>query len=112
MYKIDIKPLSINEAWKGIRYKTDKYSDYRDALLWLLPKINVPEPPYKVNLEFGVSAKFDWDNAIKPFCDALQDKYGFNDNKIHEGYVKKVIVEKGEEYIKFEILSLNENKNE
>ena len=31
--KIFIKPLSVNECWKGKRYKTDKYSNYEDAML-------------------------------------------------------------------------------
>ena len=46
MVHIDIKPLSVNEAWQGRRYKTPKYKQYQETLLWLLPKIKIPKPPY------------------------------------------------------------------
>lgn len=104
MIKLMIKPLSINEAWQGRRFKTDDYKIYERYVLMMLPKIKIPEPPNKIYFEFGVSSKlFDWDNAVKPMQDILQKKYGFNDRDIFEAQVKKVIVEKGKEYIKFEI---------
>jgi len=30
--KINIKPLSVNDAWKGKRYKTEKYKNYENVL--------------------------------------------------------------------------------
>jgi len=36
----------------------------------------------------------------------LQKKYKFNDYEIYELNVKKVIVKKGQEYIKFNILGI------
>ena len=69
--------------------------------------MTLPEPPYTLLLEFGVSNKAaDYDNPIKPFQDCLQAFYGFNDSQIYEGVQRKVIVPKGEEYIKFSILPL------
>lgn len=108
MNKIIIKPLSINEAFKGRRFKTKDYQSYEKSVLLLLPKrIELPKPPYAVYFEFGFSNKAsDWDNPVKPFQDCLQKKYGFNDKDIYEANVKKVIVPKGKEYIKFEINSL------
>jgi len=101
---IKIKPLSVNEAWKGKRFKTDKYSMYEKILLILLPKISIPSPPYKVFYEFGLSnIQSDWDNPIKSFQDVLQKKYGINDKHIFEANVKKTIVKKGDEFIKFRI---------
>lgn len=112
MHKIDIKPLSVNEAWQGKRFKTPKYNRYEQAILLLLPKINVPlDKKLWIWLEFGQSnSGADWDNPIKSFVDILSKKYGFNDKKVYNGFVSKVIVKKGEEYVKFKISYLNENK--
>jgi len=43
LHKLDIKPLSVNEAWRGRRFKTPKYSKYISDLLFILPKIDIPE---------------------------------------------------------------------
>lgn len=102
MVKVDIQPLSVNEAWQGKRFKTPKYKQYENDLLMLLPKIKLPEPPYKIYLNFGFSNKLsDWDNPIKPFVDVLQKRYDFNDRDIFEATIKKFKVEKGKEYVKF-----------
>lgn len=108
MQEINIKPLSVNEVWKGKRYKTDAYKVYELALLWLLPKnIQVPTGKFGVHLEFGVSSKnADFDNPTKPFIDILQKKYGFNDKNIYSCFIKKIDVEKGFEFIRFEFFEL------
>lgn len=73
----------------------------------MLIAIKLPQPPFKVYYEFGMSnSQSDWDNPIKPLQDILQKRYNFNDKDIYEANVKKVKVKKGEEYIKFEITSL------
>lgn len=106
--KLNIKPLSVNEAWQGQRFKTKKYSAYEQELLYTLPKIKVPEPPFKLIMEVGFSNKgSDLSNVIKLFEDILQKKYGFNDKDIYEISMKKNIVKKGQEYISFEILHLD-----
>lgn len=106
MVKLDIKPLSVNDAWQGKRFKTPKYKKYCNDVRFLLPKITLPEPPYEIHLEFGFSSKgSDWDNGIKPILDIISDHYGFNDNVIYMAMVRKVITKKGQEYIKFNIIS-------
>jgi len=105
---IDIKPLSVNDAWQGRRFKTDEYRKYERAMLWLLPKGRLPEPPYRVYYEFGFSTRLsDFDNPVKPLGDIMQKKYGFNDNEIYEAVIKKVVVKKGKEYIKIKIEHLD-----
>ncbi len=102
--KINIKPLSVNKCWMGRRFKTVDYKNYEIEMLLKLKPMKIPEPPYRVFYEFGVSSKLnDWDNPIKPFQDILCKKYGFDDRYIEEGNVKKVLVKKGNEYIKFKI---------
>ena len=102
MIELKIKPLSINEAFQGRRFKTDKYLKYERDVLFLLPKICPKFDRYSIILVFGVSnIGNDIDNGLKPFIDILQKKYGFNDKYVFELIVKKEIVKKGSEYIKF-----------
>ena len=101
---LPIKPLSVNEAWQGKRFKTKKYISYEKEILFSLPISTLPASPYKVYYEFGFSnVQSDLDNPVKLIQDLLQKKYGFNDKDIMEANVKKVIVKKGAEYIKLTI---------
>lgn len=104
MNKIEIKPLSVNDAWQGKRFKTKNYEYYERDLLRILPKLEVPEGTLKVNYIFGLSSKnADGDNCIKQFQDIISAKYGFNDRRIYKWIVEKVDVKKGDEFIEFEI---------
>ena len=104
---LDIKPLSVNQCWAGRRFKTDKYKTYERNLITMLPKLKLPEPPFKVSIEFGFSsAASDLDNPVKPFLDILQKKYKFDDKLIQELNLRKEKVKKGKEYIKFSINGL------
>lgn len=101
-----IKPLSVNEAWKGRRYKTDKYKHYENSVMWFLPRLDIPEGKLSVNLEIGFSnSASDIDNPVKLFLDILQKKYSFDDKNIYKLCVTKKIVSKDKEYIKFKIES-------
>lgn len=101
---IDIKPLSVNDAWQGKRFKTDAYKAYEMEMLLSLPPGKLPPPPYRVFYEFGFSNRLaDFDNPCKPLGDILQKKYGFNDNQIYEAHIRKVIVKRRKEYIKVRI---------
>lgn len=102
--RINMKPLSVNEAWQGKRYKSDKYNAYEMEMLLRLPPGKLPNPPYRVHYEFGFSNRLaDFDNPCKPLGDILQKKYGFNDNEIYEAHIRKVIVPKGQEYVKVRV---------
>lgn len=102
--KVDIKPLSVNDAWKGKRYKSDAYKAYEMEMLLRLPPGRLPDPPYRVHYEFGLSNRqADFDNPCKPLGDILQRKYGFNDKEIFEAHIRKVLVKKGHEYVKVKI---------
>lgn len=110
MIKIDYKPLSVNQAWQGKRFKTPAYKKYERDVLLLLPNIEIPDPPYKIYYEFGMSnALSDFDNPVKLLTDLLQKKYGFNDRDIFEAHIKKVKVKKGSEYFSFKLVTLPEN---
>lgn len=104
---VNMKPMSVNGAWQGRRFKSDEYKAYTDSCMSILPNIELPLPPYRINFTFGVSnPASDWDNPVKPIQDILQSRYKFNDKDIYEAFVKKVIVPKRMEYFEFEILHL------
>jgi len=107
MHTIQIKPLSVNEAWQGQRYKTPKYRAYEAATLLILPKITIPEAPYSISIELGFSNKLsDLDNPIKMILDILQKKYLINDRDIYQLVITKKIVSKSQEYFKFNLETL------
>lgn len=106
MHTLKIKPLSVNQAWKGKRFKTDLYKAYEKELFHILPKKDInPKAKLAIHIEFGFSnSGSDIDNPVKPFFDVLQKKYGIDDKSIHFHSVQKIVVKKGQEYIKFSIL--------
>lgn len=104
MIRLAIKPLSLNNAYRGRRFATRELKDYKNAITLMLPKMNVPAGKLTIRYEFGVSSKAsDADNLIKCVTDALSDTYGFNDRCVYEYHVAKRDVPKGHEYIDFEI---------
>lgn len=107
MIGVAIKPISVNECWKGQRYKTDRYKKYEQDCLFLLPNnVVLPLPPYQLNIEFGFSSKLqDFDNPVKPFVDILQKKYKFNDRLIKRCIIDVVNVHDGGEYVAFELIT-------
>lgn len=104
MITLNIKPLSVNEGYKGRRFKTDKYKAYEKEVLYTLKKMDIPEPPLMIHYEFGFSTvQSDVDNPVKFFQDLLQKKFGFNDSNVYRIIADKKVVKKGKEYIKFSI---------
>ncbi len=102
--KINIKPLSVNTAWQGKRFKTPAYNGYEKLLLHLLKPIKLPPKPFEIWFEFGFSNQAsDVDNPCKPLMDILQKKYKFNDKDVIWLHLHKVIVPKGQEFISFKI---------
>ena len=106
MIRIDIKPLSINQAYKGKRFRTDKYNTFIKQMMLLLPPLkDVPTKDtkdIKIRIEFGYSSMLsDADNGCKTFLDCLVKRYGFDDRYIMEILIQKKIVDKGKEYIIF-----------
>ena len=96
--KIKIVPLSVNKVWAGRRFKTPLYKAYEQEMIYMLPKVVIPQGKLKITLVWGISSRLaDIDNPIKPFLDCLQKKYGFDDKRIYELNVKKKDVKKGEE---------------
>jgi Holliday junction resolvase RusA-like endonuclease len=109
MITLKIKGISVNEAYKGRRFATPELKLFKEAVGYMLPKLIIPEGKLQVFYRFGVSSKgSDYDNLIKASQDALSEKYGFNDNRIYKAEIEKIDVEKGKEFISFNIISYNE----
>ena len=108
MFKLKLKPLSVNRAFQGKRFKTNDYKRFEKSMRLILPPIKVNlTGSLKVSIEYGFSSKLsDIDNPCKLVLDCLVKKYDFDDRQIYELIQKKEIVKKGEEYIKFKITKL------
>ncbi len=111
MKHINIKALSTNDMHIGRHFPTPELKQYKIDMARLLPKsMKIPEGKLHVNYSFGVSSKnCDWDNLIKATQDCISSKYGFNDRMIYTAFTKKIDVQKGEEFLEFEILPLEES---
>lgn len=102
--KINIKPLSVNLAWQGKRFKTPQYKVYERTLLLLLPNVQLKEFK-RLKLTFGFSnMQSDLDNPVKLILDILQKKYNVNDSNLMELHLYKEKTKKGEEFILIELL--------
>lgn len=99
--ELKVKPLSVNQAWQGRRFKTDTYKEYEKTILFLLPKTRIKfADMLRIEFHFGFSnLASDLDNPVKPLLDILQKKYGFNDRDVFELNVRKNKVGKGDEFI-------------
>ena len=105
--KINIKPLSTNQLWQGRRFKTPLYKSYEQEMMYLLPKLVVPNSKLLLKIKFGLSSKLaDLDNCCKGCVDILARKYDFNDRMIYKIEAEKVITKKGREFIEFEITEI------
>ena len=105
-YKLEIKPLSVNMAFRGKRFRTLEYNDFIQKMHSLLPNdLIIPNEKYiKIAIQFGFSSRAsDIDNCCKSFLDCLVKKYKVDDRNIYEMHVFKDIVKKGDEYISFKI---------
>jgi hypothetical protein len=108
MNRVDVKPISINTAYRGgRRFKTKGYIDFEAHSMAIIKKEKLPEGPIGLLLEYGFSNRAqDVDSCIKMSIDVLQKRLGFNDKIIMELYVKKILVPKGEEFWSFKFYTI------
>lgn len=98
--KLDIKPLSINKAFQGRRFKTPEYDDYTDLVSGLLQAqkrmFNLTKRDYNIytvsyNFYLVNHKKTDLDNMVKLITDLLVLN-GFikDDRMIYSMNLKKI----------------------
>ena len=109
MHRIDLQPLSQNQAWKGRRYSTSEYKLYADRLRLEFRKLDLPkiDPKQRFCLfyEFGITDRQDVSNGVKCFEDQLCKYLGVNDRKVVAFYCRKKIVKRPDQYIRFQIFA-------
>jgi len=99
--------MTVNQAWQGRRFKTEKYRKWQKDFCLLLPKVEPLEGQIGVRLYFYLHhpLKWDVDNFIKPVLDCLQKKgLIVNDNRIF--FLEAQKFESQEEKVKIEIFKL------
>lgn len=111
---VSIKPLSTNEAWKGRRFKTDKYKRWQDEFMVKMKMTTIPEGKLGIFIQLGFSSRgSDIDNPVKMIFDTIAEKakargLKFNDNQLYKLDVEKHIVPKGKEFITFGIYKMTD----
>ena len=99
---LQIKPLSINVAFQGKRYKSPEYKKYEIQVLRLLPDIEIKEFK-RLKITYGFSNMMsDIDNPTKLVLDLLQKKYNVNDRDLIYLVLHKEKTKKGEEFIEID----------
>ena len=79
---LNIKPLPVNQAWQGKRFKTGYYRVFEDAVGWMLKKYKIElekeieelwNKPLniKVRIDTPYAYNTDVDNLLKPLLDIL-----------------------------------------
>lgn len=115
--KLNIKPLSVNEAHYRNKKRTVKYLNYIEFWRKAFEKRGIKSiaenksAKYSITFVFGFSNRgSDIDNPIKVSIDTLQGLLKFNDKQIYMIGVSKDIVPKGEEYIKVKMQEIPNGK--
>ena len=99
---ISIKPLSVNDAYVGKRFKSSLYKSFETQFMDSLPYMVDLYPKMRISFGFGfASSRSDVDNPVKTTMDCLQKKYGFNDSHVYKVEAEKFVVGQGNEFISF-----------
>ena len=107
MHTLQLKPISVNEAYKGRKFKTPQHKKFKDHAKILLRSKRLPKvekkQPFFILYHFYTNMQNDLDNLIKLTQDSICEKLGTDDRYIMGMHAKKFIAKKGEEKIKFKI---------
>ena len=110
MKYIPYKPMSVNLAWQGRRYRTPLYTKFAIDVGLLIRRIRPPKPAPDASLfahyVWGFSnSQSDVDNPVKPFQDVLFDtwKMKAKDHQVQFMIIEKATAKKGQEYIGFHV---------
>ena len=107
---IPIKPISINEAFQGRRFKTKKCKDFEKSFLDIAPKKKMITGLIEIQYEFYVKnhKQADYDNLIKITQDLLKVcGYIEDDRKIYKATVYKIPSDDERIEVKIEPLTKN-----
>lgn len=109
MIRLDLKPLSVNRAWQGRRYKTPEYASWSDSAAWILKanRLETLEGPVSLTVRwFMKTAEMsDIDNPLKVLLDAIVRAGLIKDDR----QIFKLTVEKKKsdtDYIEIELVKI------
>lgn len=109
MYELRLKPLSVNKAYKGRKFRTPEHKLFKDKAHILLKNLNLeplkPKQEFFVIYKFHISANSDWDNCVKTVQDAICEALKTDDRYISGAYVRKIRVKRGDERIEFDFFT-------
>ena len=92
-----LTPHTTNKLWFPIGWgkrRTDQnYAKWKKDISTHLRANFCPSDmsEHGLGIEVGVACEFDLDNTLKAVIDALQEKYGFNDNQLGYLYARKYV---------------------
>lgn len=111
MIEIHAKPLSINKAFQGRRFKTPECKQYEDLLWYLLPKREMIKGMVRIDYRFFLTnhKMQDSDNLIKVLQDMLVKKGYIEDDRLIYYHTVAKIPSKGVNKIQIEIKSYSFN---
>ena len=82
---IPIKPLTVNKAYRGRKYKSPEYKEWTEKMDLLLlkhaPPGPLPEGDLFIFFNFGMTLQNDTDNPVKSAKDRIAKHYGINDRR-------------------------------
>lgn len=99
--KVEIKPLSINDAFQGRRFKTKESKQFDMDMATILPRKEMIRGIVEIHYQFFMvnHSMADYDNVIKCFQDNLVKKgYIEDDRKIYRAVIDKIPSK--EDYVK------------
>ena len=110
MKYIPYKPMSVNIAWQGQRFRTPLYKkfalDVGRLLRRIRPQKPAPDAPVFAHYVWGFSnSQSDIDNPTKPFQDVLFDAWEMKskDHQVQFMIIEKAKTKKGQEFIGFHV---------
>jgi Holliday junction resolvase RusA-like endonuclease len=92
IHQVYLKPVSVNRAWQGRRFKTKEYKAFEEELLWMLKNSAKVSGWYTISFKFYVKnyKSVDLSNLIKTTEDIIV-KSGIVDD---DRFCKRMEVEK------------------
>lgn len=110
--ELAIKPLSVNDAWRGRRFSTPAKTAYEASLRLLLPNRAIPGGPYyRVQYDFHLVrfSTTDWDNLCKVLQDCIVKRGIITDDRlIVDARIRKFPAKENKIVVTIEACSLGE----
>jgi len=77
MMHFDFKPISVNDAYTGRRFSTNKKKIFMHNMARALREVVIDcPPPFQMSWIFYISARSDLDNCLKVAQDCLFEHFG------------------------------------